>query len=385
MHSRSLKPKLLLAAISLLIGLLLVEVAWRVLDVDYNPNPNWRYHPVLGWTQEPGKSYDVVIDGAEVRVEFNSLGFRDIERPLPKPGGTRRIAVVGDSFSEAIQVNLEETFFRVLEDGLNRRGGARWEVLNFGVGDFGNAQALLALEHFALDFDPDVVLFQIFPLNDICNNTLELAGLCKSENDLYRPYLVTNGDVLEETRAAPLRDTLRRWSVSFGLLERTWYQLEKRRHGLDSDRLHRLRYESRGIPGDPLLYAFVPEERQVEPMRSGWILTERILLEVDRLLKSRGIPWLAVIVPFEAQVSLDWERFAAAHAELGMAKDYPERRLQRLFDAAGVPCIALLDDFARRPEHFFPTRGGHLNPAAHRMAGEIILQRLLSEGLVTAD
>ncbi|GAB4109202.1 MAG: hypothetical protein Kow001_08930 [Acidobacteriota bacterium] len=374
------RARLLLTLGSVLFALLLVEFGWRILDVDYNPNPNWRYHPVLGWTQEANKTYDVLIDGSPVRVEFNSLGFRDLEHTPSKPAGTRRIAVVGDSFSEAIQVNLEETFFRRLEAKLNQQGPEHWEILNFGVGDFGNAQALLALERFALDFDPDFVVVQIFPLNDICNNTVELAGLCKSDNDLYRPYFVLQDDRLVETRVSPYRDRLRRLSITFGLLERTWYQLQRRREGTDVDERHRRRFQQRGIPDDPLLYAFVPEEKLVEPMRTGWLVSERILLEIDRLLKSRGIPWMAMVVPFEAQVSLDWERFAATHPRLGMQRDVSELRLRRLLEAAGIPCVTLLDAFSKHPEIFFPTRGGHLNPAAHALAAEVLFQRMAQEG-----
>jgi hypothetical protein len=380
MHRPLWRSRLLLSAGSVLFALLLVELGWRILDVDYNPNPNWRYHPVLGWTQEPNKIYDVLIDGSPVRVEFNSLGFRDLEHTPHKPPGTRRIALVGDSFSEAIQVNLEETFFRRLEAKLDQQGPDPWEILNFGVGDFGNAQALLALEQFALDFDPDFVVVQIFPLNDICNNTLELAGLCKSENDLYRPYLIPQGDRLVETRISPVRDRLRRLSITFGLLERTWYQLQRRREGSDVDERHRRRFQQHGIPDDPLLYTFVPEEKLIEPMRTGWLVSEQILVEIDRLLKSRGIRWMAVVVPFEAQVSLDWERFAAAHPLLGLQRDVPEQRLRRLLEAAGTPCVTLLDTFSRHPEVFFPTRGGHLNPAAHALAADVLFERMVQEG-----
>lgn len=354
----------------------MVEIGWRLFDIDYNPNPNWRYHPVLGWSQTPGMAYVVEIDGESVQVEFNSLGFRDVERSLAKPPGVKRIAVVGDSFSEAIQVNIEDTYFRILEQELNRDREVRWEVLNFGVGDFGNAQALLALEHFGLTFDPDLVIFQIFPLNDVCNNTLELAGLCKSENDLYRPYLVAGPDGLEPAWATPLRHALRSTFVTFGILERNWYLREKRESGRSLDELHQDRYRERGIPADPLLYTFVPEPRQIEAFRAGWSVTEAILQETGRLLQSRGIPWLGVVIPFEAQVSLDWEGFAGAHPELGMERDYPERRLERIFAEMGVPCVAMLEPFQSRPDVFFPTRGGHLNPAAHRFLAEVLLSRL---------
>src|SRR6185503_14679621 len=161
---------LALLGAAILVGIALFEVGVRAAHIDYNLSPNWKYHPVLGWSQVPGGSYDVVIQGRPVHVGFNKLGFRDIEHQRSKPPGTRRVVIIGDSFSEAVQVNLEETFHQVLQQLLNQADTAKWEVINVGVGDFGTAQEYIALLNYGLTFEPDVVIHEIFPLNDICNN-----------------------------------------------------------------------------------------------------------------------------------------------------------------------------------------------------------------------
>ena len=115
------------------------------------------------------------------------------------------MVILGDSFSEALQVPVEQTYFRLLEQHLNGAGVGRWEVFNFGVGDYGTAQQLrLLIEHVAA-YRPDVIIHQIFPLNDVCNNTLALAGLCKSTNDRYRPYPVWRNGSIEWQSAEPRR------------------------------------------------------------------------------------------------------------------------------------------------------------------------------------
>jgi hypothetical protein len=189
------RRNLLLLGASVLVGIALFEVGVRALGIDYNLSPNWRYHPILGWSQVPGASYDVVVQGRPVHVSFNALGFRDQDHQLAKPPGVKRIVVIGDSFCEAVQVNVEETFWKTLERLLNQRDSSagnptRWEVINLGVGDFGTAQEYIALRDYGLAFHPDVVIQEIFPLNDICNNSIGLYGLCRSHNDRYRPYFV---------------------------------------------------------------------------------------------------------------------------------------------------------------------------------------------------
>ncbi|RKZ76141.1 MAG: hypothetical protein DRR19_28845, partial [Candidatus Parabeggiatoa sp. nov. 1] len=209
--------KVSLVFISIVIGVLIVELTVKMFNIGVNININWESHPILGWSQTPNGQYDYEpIAGTKVHVEFNSQGFRDVEHPVEKPPGVKRIVLIGDSFSESAQVNMADTFYRQLENFLNVSGQEKWEIINLGVGDFGTAQQWLALTEIGLKYSPDLVLHQIFPLNDICNNSIDLYGLCSSKNDLYRPYFVESGGKLQLTTKQPVRNFLRHHLVSYG-------------------------------------------------------------------------------------------------------------------------------------------------------------------------
>ncbi len=374
-----LLPKLVLFALTLVLGVAMLEVVCRFLDVDFNPNPNWRFHAVLGWTQERSKDFVVDVGGEKVRVQFNSKGFRDVEHLIAKPPGQKRVVVLGDSFSEAIQVNIEDTYWYRLR-GLLSEGDAEsdWQVINLGVGDYGHAQSFLALTEFGLDFSPDLVLFQIFPLNDICNNGIELAGLCKSQNDLFRPYFVESGQNLTLTHVNPSRHWLRTRFISFGILEKTYLSLTQPQ--LVNDDLHRARYSRRGIPGDPLLYTFAEEHGQIGQISKAWLVTEMILRKVDELCRSRGIPWLPVVIPFEARLAAVWDQFSSGFQLVKLQRDYPEQRLGRLFEELEVPSVLLLDAFDRNNDVVAPYVGGHLNKAAHAITAEESFRTIRESG-----
>ncbi len=363
-----------------LIGIVLFEALCRIGDVDFNPSPNWRFHPALGWTQERSQVYDIVIDGAPVRVEFNRMGFRDVQHPLAKPPGTRRIVVIGDSFSEAIQVNLEETYFRRLQTLLNQTGSTRWEIINLGVGDFGTAQEWMALQRYGYQFDPDFVILEIYPLNDICNNSLDLAGVCKSQNDDYRPYLVPSGSRLETTWADPTRQWLRSHLVSFGLLEKAWLRGWNRLSRTDPETLQRRRYTALGLEEDPLLLTFAADRDQPPVVSRAWTTTESIIRGMDRELDERGIPWMAFVIPFEWFVADRWETFSRTRRPVSLVRDYAERRLGKLCTQLGVPSLMLLPVFDRHSDIFFPSRGGHLNPASHALLAEALRDKMRQEG-----
>ena len=71
------RRNVLLPCTSVLVSVALFEGAVRAACIDSNQSPNWRYHPVLGWSQVSTGSYDIVVDGRPVPVSFNSIGFRE--------------------------------------------------------------------------------------------------------------------------------------------------------------------------------------------------------------------------------------------------------------------------------------------------------------------
>ncbi len=126
--------------------------------------------PDLGYAHMKGKALTWRSEGFS-RTQFNSQGMRDVERPYAKAPGTYRIAILGDSWVEALQVERDKGFCSVLEKMLNERarvGGsanasitstpAKFEVLNFGVAAYNLAQNYLQLKKRVLQYDPDLVI-----------------------------------------------------------------------------------------------------------------------------------------------------------------------------------------------------------------------------------
>ncbi len=125
-------------------------------------------HPVVGWTLVPQLRWTWTEQSwhagdFSVPVTANSLGFRDVERARSKPDGVARVALVGDSMVEALQVPLERTAAALHGKKLNAGIGAlpgdalRWEVLNFGISGYSVGQYLLVWEEYVRQFEPDTV------------------------------------------------------------------------------------------------------------------------------------------------------------------------------------------------------------------------------------
>ncbi|HLU40264.1 MAG TPA: hypothetical protein VK081_12830 [Planctomycetota bacterium] len=111
-------------------------------------------------------------------------------------------------------------------------------------------------------------------------------------------------------------------------------------------------------------------------------MTERCLEEMARLCASRGIPFGAVVIPYDAMVGPRWAEFAAQQPPPAMDPAYPERRLAALFDRLGVPHVAMRPVFEARLDEYLPCRDGHLGPSGHRLTAATLHECLATAGLV---
>lgn len=90
----------------------------------------------------------------------NSQGLRDKEYSLEKPGNTFRVAVIGGSFTVPAGVEIDEAFHSILEDRFNKENpGLNYEFINFGVSGYRINNKIATLEHKALKYNPDLILF----------------------------------------------------------------------------------------------------------------------------------------------------------------------------------------------------------------------------------
>src|SRR5690606_23089577 len=95
---------------------------------------------------------------AGVRYRFDARGLRGPGVADPKPSGTLRVVVLGDSVTLGWGVEEEETFcVRVAGALASRRGGAV-EVVNAGVVGYDTVQEERWFAAHGLSLEPDLVL-----------------------------------------------------------------------------------------------------------------------------------------------------------------------------------------------------------------------------------
>jgi hypothetical protein len=121
--------------------------------------------PELGFTGRPN------IDGIQTQEGYNhlvlnDLGFHDVAHRFEKDPNSFRVAVLGDSFTMAVQVETSETYVSILGKELREcpaLSDKRVEALNFGVGGYTITENYLFMREFVWRYSPDLIVLQGSP------------------------------------------------------------------------------------------------------------------------------------------------------------------------------------------------------------------------------
>jgi lysophospholipase L1-like esterase len=394
------RRELILAAVVLIALPAFADLVLRISGVQFEPQ---LYEPSRdrGWTLRAGASGVVSAENRQA-VHINSHGCRDRERSYEKPEGTVRIAVLGNSWTEALQVPLEKTYPAVLESHLQEQNcfnGRRIEVLNFGVAGYSTGQELLALQQEVWKYKPDVVLLAFYSARDIANNIRELNNAANPEQSPY--YVYRNGELVEDAafRELPMLQPrqIELQEMQYGLNDHA--KLLQAVNALQRGAKLRLatatvkeRAERFGVENLEYSIYAPPSSDQME---QAWRVTEGLLVKMRGEVKARGAEFRVVVLATRPQVLPDPEKRAELRRKLGV-KDfsYADQKLQEFGAKENIPVTLLSPALSAYAEtHRVYLNGfnesnwgkGHWNEAGHRLAAEAIAADLCNAAMATGE
>ena len=376
--------KVLVVFASLVVGLVFTEVGLRFLGIEY---PNfYDFDPHLGHALRPGTHGYWLKEGGGY-VSINRDGLRDREHAVKKPPNTLRIAVLGDSYAEAMQVNREDAFWAIMEKQLqscpNLRG-RNIEVINFGVSGFGTTQELLLLRHKVWKYSPDIVLLAFCSGNDVADNYLLLK---KKEYDPY--FILENGKLIlkdqptrkrweEKVEENYLTRPLFQWFSQFRVVQAVLYGEKVIRDVMT-------RSGTADIDAEPGIPNEVYRRPTTDSWQEAWRVTEAVLLQMRDEVVQRGAQFVVVILTIGRQVHPDKAVRTEFAKTLGV-KDlfYSDRRVESFCQSHGIPVLILaprFQEYATRQQvfvHGFKDKlgEGHWNQHGHRLAGQTMAKWL---------
>src|SRR6266487_759442 len=131
--------------------------------------PITTFDPTLGWRLRPGShSNKPSYTFKHHQVSINEYGLRNRPVSARATSDTKRIVILGDSFTFAMAVPNEKSFPVILENILS--GSGHYEVINAGVPGYGTAQEMLLMKELTGKKVVGDVYVLMISINDILDN-----------------------------------------------------------------------------------------------------------------------------------------------------------------------------------------------------------------------
>ena len=379
------KKNILLAVISVMVTLIGLEGILRFLEkADYtlpirlNADGFVTHKPNLDKLRFDNENKK------KVHIKTNAEGFVGPNYTLPKPGATARVAVFDDSFTEAMQVNYEENFSYLLEQKLNAAApaGHHVEVLNFGMGGTGTADAMIFYNRYARKYDPDVVVLAFYVGNDIADN-----ALYHPQKDFLLASSSEWSKVIQPTAAGQkgldyLKDRLYRSLALVRFIDRVVRSSDTLRVVMQKVGLYRPASVTAALDINPFYryYVHPPDPEPDEQINYSIDLINNFAAEVNRDGRTFLIMYIPEGLSLHAELLAD---YIFKHPALSVDNFTPaalEDRLARGL-ASSTPFVRLSAPFTEimsstGKELYLVGGTGHINEAAHAQVGDLLFERL---------
>lgn len=256
----------------------------------------------------------------------NAHGLRDRDRPAKAPG-SKRVLVIGDSYTWGYAVAEEEAYPQVAERLLAQRGRPDIEVINGGIPDYNSRQERQLLEQLLAIYKPDAV---------------------------YLAYVVNDAEP-STAMPTPPEEVYRH--------SRVWFLTEA------ADRLNRKVFRRRLIPsakdnvGSNYLDGF--EEGSVK-----WRDSREAIRQMRDLSVAAGAPFTILMMPDFTQNFGDGYALGTIHDAVATWG----RELE-------VPVFDVLERLFQGEDHlkWMVPWDGHPNPDAHRRIAGFLVDTILNE------
>jgi hypothetical protein len=333
---------------------------------------SWNRTPDLGVGIRSWTEHHAMRPGyTDPNVHTNSFGLRSPEVAVPKPTGTLRVLLLGDSFTFGLKVRDDQVFARALEQTLRTDLGSPVEVVNAGVVSYCPLLEYLQYRHHLAVLEPDLVVLN-FDMSDVQDQ------LDYSRDTVFGPdgvpLYVTEPSLRQRATAMP------------GLLVFEWVG----RH-YDAAR----RQLASRLSNEPFLH---DRDRYLWALDNGPDLAREAreamepIADLQRLLAHEHVPLLLATYPQPWQVARDATPSAAIRTQFGVGvntvhlNDRPFQKLDAFAAEHGLPFLNATPAFRQdsAPASLFLNDDFHFSPRGHALYAELLARAIIDHGFLRA-
>lgn len=171
MNTKNIINNIIILVVSSIVVLVILEILFKSFSIS-NINHNILYNDLVG-KMKPFAEFEHRKENIN-KVRLNNLGFHDYNQTYSFDGKT--VLVLGDSFTEALQVPIDSNFVKIAENKL-QNNGLQIRLINGGLSGSSTAHEYHLWKYFfskELETINEIVLV-VFLGNDLQENSPELS------------------------------------------------------------------------------------------------------------------------------------------------------------------------------------------------------------------
>lgn len=353
-----------LSLLGVVVLLVCVEAGFRVVsgkllkrDI-YESNPNFG----MSYTK-PNLDERLVTAEYDVRFQTNAIGLRDTRQLVSKRPSEYRIVLVGDSFVQAAQVELQHTAAYRLEEELRRKTGLGdlLTVFNLSRSGWTSTNERRFLERNISLFEPNLVVLVTYVGNDIIELMIKQRRSLEAEGEgLWKAV-----HRLAKSRRNPSH--LARFFAE-RLDAKVEWPMGRPNQPFFSPYL-------KGDAGNVFKKLYSPE------IDAAYEVFFADLREIQSICKERGSELVLAVAPTKEQVHAgdlaEVVEFMELNTEM-LDLEKPQRIVREFATANGIPVIDLLDPMreAGKASRLYFSIDSHWNAEGNRIAAKVLAQNL---------
>jgi lysophospholipase L1-like esterase len=327
------------------------SIADDIMGMRYVPGARWRFkHP-------------------EYTVEYaiNADGFRDTKpHPVPKPVGTIRVLLLGDSFTFGQGTNYDQTWAVLVERLLEESGNSQIDLVKAGIQAMDTRSEFILMQELIKKYQADAIVIG-FLMNDVDANSLH--------------------GIEREREASAGSDSHGRAPEEKAQSTDSWFKAMRhtiiRRQSGDTFQLLNL-IRRLLIANEDMYCKLYLSSAWEEYLRNPWPptvmqkvrITEMLFKKMSDFAQSLGKQLIVFSIPQQFQVLCSTEGVSSDHIDI---TSY-DRYLSEVANQKNFVWVTTLESFKKAKQNhtkLFYRWDGHLTPAGNRVVAEVFFQRIV--------
>ena len=331
-----------------------------------------------------------------IKRKTNSLGLIGGQISIKKPENVFRILILGDSFTEGLQVEEGRNFCEQLQHSLNKNSPLTdkyFEVINAGVSGYSPISGYLFFKRELTGLKPDIVILQTFANEVFEDNKTKAMSILDKEGlpvkirrffikEYWNNPIATRQPTQLQTSIYRFKKIIMGKSMFFQCLSQAKRKAYRRTH---------FHNEMTNLPefndGNQffIIQEYNPLFQNSDFRNKTWDNTKMYILAIRDLAKENKATFFIFYIPPEGQLKL--QRYGGHSAYFPKPANYfLNERLKELSKEENIYYLDLLLLFEKNSgQNLYYDKDGHLKTTGHSLVAEALFDFLHKHKLLVRE